>query len=127
MRVRALFWTVLGCVCLGILAFAVLRGSVVPLIVKMRLALPTSTAAMTTLFVSVTDTEGVPIDGARIQANAFMTNMRMSTDAVSITALAQGAYEVRLHLSMAGPWAIILSVRARGFVPFHHTLYVQVT
>jgi hypothetical protein len=43
---------------------------------------------MTTLFVSVTDTEGLPIDGARIQANAFLTKTRKAASAVSITALA---------------------------------------
>lgn len=75
----------------------------------------------------VTDTEGLPIDGARIQANASMTKMRLSADGVSITALAQGVYEVRLRLSRAGAWVITLSVRARGFLPFHRRLYVQVT
>lgn len=127
MRVRAIFWLLLGCICLGILGFAAIIRPDVPAVVQTRLETPPSATNMTTLLLHVTDNQGMPVDGARVQSNAYMTNMVMQTDNVSITAQSHGNYLVHVHLYMAGPWAIALSVRATGFALCHKTLYVQVT
>lgn len=127
MRVRAIFWLLLLCTCLGILGFAIIIRPAVPAIVQTTLKMPSSATDMTTLLLRVTDNQGMPVDGAQVQSHAYMTNMNMQTDNVSITAQSHGNYLVHLHLYMVGPWAITLSVQATGFALCHKTLYVQVT
>lgn len=127
MRVRAIFWLLLGCTCLGILGFAIIIRPTVPAVVQTTLKMPSSATDMTTLLLHVTDNQGMPVDGAQVQSNAYMTNMVMQTDKVSVMDQSHGNYLVNLHLYMAGPWAIAFSVRATGFSPCHKTLYIQVT
>jgi hypothetical protein len=127
MRVRAIFWLLLLCTCLGILGFAFIIRPAVPAVVQTTLKMPSSATDMTMLLLHVTDNQGMPVDGAQVQSNAYMTNMVMQTDKVSITDQSHGNYLVHLHLYMAGPWAIAFSVRATGFSPCHKTLYIQVT
>ena len=127
MRVRAIFWLLLGCTCLVILGFATNIRPVVPAVVQAQLEMSSSATNMTTLLLHVTDNQGMPVDGAQVQSNAYMTNMVMQADKVSITAQSRGNYLVHLHLYMAGPWAIAFSVQAAGFVSCHKTLYIQVT
>lgn len=127
MRVRAIFWLLLGCTCLGILGFAISIQRTSPAVVQTQLETPSSATEMATLLIHVADTEGIPVDGAQVQSNAYMTNMVMQADSISITAQSQGNYLVHLHLYMAGPWAIAFTVQAAGFASCHRTLYVRVT
>jgi hypothetical protein len=80
----------------------------------------------TTLKVQVTDSEGLAVDGAQISSQAWMTNMRMATEATSTTAEGQGTYLVQFHLSMAGPWLISVAMQATGFTAMRQTLFVQI-
>jgi protein SCO1 len=103
MRVRAIFWVLLGCTCLGTLIFAAIRQPTVPVVVQAHWEMPPSATEMTILLLHVTDTEGLPVNGARVHSNAYMTNMTMPPVGISVTAQPGGDYLVRLPLYMAGP------------------------
>jgi YtkA-like len=127
MRVRPFFWGLLGGVCLSILLFAATVHSLAPAQLRVHLAQHPAADTPAILVVHVTDTQGLTVDGAQISAKAWMTNMNMATTAISTTQLGRGTYWVRLHLSMAGPWMIAISMQAHGFTPLHQTLLVQVS
>jgi len=127
MRVRAIFWLLLGCTCLGILGFATIIRPSAPTVVQAQLEIPPSATEMTTLLIHVTDNQGIPVDGAQVQSIAYMTGMVMPVDKISLTAQSQGNYLGHLHLYMAGSWAISFSVKAACCDPCHRTLYIKVT
>jgi hypothetical protein len=56
-----------------------------------------------------------------------MTNMNMQASTHTVSTLGGGRYAVKLHLDMAGPWAIVIQTRAEGFTPQKQVLYVEVT
>ena len=85
MRVRPFFWLFLACVCIGILAFAATVQILVPARLHMQLLQRPLPETPTTLMVHVTDTQGLTVDRAQISSQAWMTNMRMATDATSTT------------------------------------------
>ena len=126
MRVRPFFWLFLACVCIGILAFAATVQILVPARLHVQLLQRPLPETPTTLMVHVTDTQGLTVDGAQISSQAWMTNMRMATDATSTTREGQGTYLVQFRLSMAGPWMINVTMQATGFTPMSQTLLVQV-
>ncbi len=126
MRVRPFFWLLLACVCISMLAFAATVQVLVPARLHVQLLQRPLSETSTTLKVQVTDSQGLAVDGARISSQAWMTNMRMATEATSTTAEGQGTYLVRFHLSMAGPWMISVAMQATGFTAMRQTLFVQV-
>lgn len=126
MRVRPFFWLFLACVCIGIFAFAATVQILVPARLHMQLLQRPLPETPTTLMVHVTDTQGLTVDRAQISSQAWMTNMRMATDATSTTPEGQGTYLVQFRLSMAGPWMINVTMQAAGFTPMSQTLLVQV-
>jgi nitrogen fixation protein FixH len=81
----------------------------------------------TVIKLSLTDGQGIPIEQAAISSQANMTNMDMPTKEITTQPLGHGEYLVRLHLFMAGPWAIMIQALAEGFAPSQQNLYVQVT
>ena len=116
-----------SCSCVsGILAFAATVQMLAPARLHMQLVQRPSPETPTTLKVHVTDAQGMTVDGAQISSQAWMTNMRMATDATSTTAEGQGTYLVQFHLSMDGPWMISVTMQATGFTPTSQTLLVQV-
>ena len=117
MRVRPFFWLFLVFVCIGILAFAATVQTLAPARLHMQLVQRPTPEMPTTLKVRVTDTQGMTVDGAQISTEAWMTNMRMETDATSTTGEGQGTYLVQIRLSMAGPWMITVTMQADGFTP----------
>jgi len=126
MRVRPVFWLFLVFVCLGILAFAATVQMLAPASLHVQVVQRPSTETPTTLKVQVTDAQGMTVDGAQISSRAWMTNMQMVTDATSTTGEGQGTYLVQIHLYMAGPWMISVTMQATGLAPMHQTLFVQV-
>ena len=78
------------------------------------------------LEVSLTDTQGLPIEFAHISSHAHMTNMIMPTQQITTRSLGQGKYMVQLSLFMTGPWVIDLQAQAEGFMPSQQRLAVQV-
>jgi hypothetical protein len=78
------------------------------------------------VYVTVTDPQGLPIEHAQIISHAAMTNMEMGNEPTSIQSLGHGQYIIMYHLSMTGPWAIHITMRASGFEPLQHALLVHI-
>jgi nitrogen fixation protein FixH len=127
MRVRPIFWCILALSCIGVLIFARTVRTHVPVIMQVRLEQPTPLSiGFTTLRLHLTDPQGLPIDQAQVIPSAWMTNMDMKTDQVSVKALGQGDYRAQLRLYMVGPWKIRIAAYIDDFDPFEQTLLVQV-
>jgi YtkA-like len=127
MRVRPFFWVLLVLTCCGVLAFAATVQIAVPLLLRVELMQqPPRSGEMTTLTFHMTDSQGLPIDDARLESSARMTNMVMETQPVKIAAFGQGVYVIQLDFSMPGPWIVTVSVQAAGFLAVQRTIPLQV-
>lgn len=127
MRVRPFFWCLLAGVCVGVLIFAATIRTRAPVMMQMHLDQAHPKALeITTLELHLTDQEGMPIEHAQVVPSAWMTNMDMGTNRVSVMMLGQGNYQAQLQLSMAGPWEIRVEAQAPGFDPSQQVLFVQV-
>ncbi|SRR5579884_2477622 len=128
MRVRPFFWCLLIGACISVLLVAALHRPYVPALLQVHVDKSTLVSAgMTSLELHLTDPQGMPIDQAAVLPGAYMTNMRMQADTHVVNALGNGQYTVKLHLYMAGPWAIVIKAQADGFTPLQKVLYVDVT
>lgn len=126
MRVRPVFWLLLAFSCLGVLVFAATYQLHAPL--NLRVARQHLVSdGIASLELHVTDSQGLPIDQARVIPSARMTNMDMLTRDISVVSRGSGTYLVQLQFTMAGPWAITISASANDFTPFEQTIQVQVT
>lgn len=127
MRIRPIFWGILVLSCLGVLLFAATFQTSVPAIMRAFVASKAPDAAsFTTVELHLSDSQGLPIEQARVMPSAHMTNMNMTTSAIQVQSRGQGIYIVQLKLYMAGPWEIDLSAFAAGFTMSRQTLFVQV-
>ena len=128
MRVRPFFWLLLAASCIGVLFFSAAYKVHTPAVMQVHIdQQPPRSASITTLELSLTDPEGVPIEEAQVSSIARMTNMDMQTPPSIVTTPAKGRYLVQLHLSMAGPWEISITAQADGFTSLKHTMFVEVT
>jgi hypothetical protein len=126
MRVRPLFWIVLCCVCGGVLLFAAVAPTRAPAVMRVSLAQRPALPGPAMIMARVTDTQGLPIEDAHLSVRAWMTNMDMATQASASRAEQQGMYLVSVRFSMAGPWALAVSIQAVGFDAVQQTVFVQV-
>ena len=127
MRIRPFFWCLLAAVCIGVLCFAANVRTHVPAMMQVRIdQQPPLASGITTLELHLSDSQGLPIDQAQVTPNAWMTNMAMGTNHVSVKGLGQGNYQAQLQLYMAGPWKISVVAQADGFDPLTQTLLLQV-
>ena len=127
MRIRPFFWCLLAFVCIGTLAFAATYHAQTYNVLRVRFVQPHLVSDKPALLeVSLTDTQGLPIEYAHISSHAHMTNMTMPIQQITTRSLGQGQYMVQMSLSMAGPWAIDLQAQAEGFLPSQQSLFVQV-
>ncbi len=127
MRIRPFFWCLLVFVCFCTLAFAMTYQTHESNVLQVRLVQPHLVSNKPALLeVSLTDTQGLPIEYAHISTHAQMTNMTMPTQKMNTRSLGQGKYMIQMSLSMAGPWTIDLQAQAEGFLPSRQSLYVQV-
>jgi len=126
MRIRPFFWCLLAFVCISTLVFAASYRTHAPNILQVRIVQGLVSDKPAIIEVSLTDTQGLPIEHAQIFSHAHMTNMDMPTQEIRTKSLGQGQYIVQLHLFMAGPWAIDLKAQADGFLPSQQSLCVQV-
>ena len=127
MRIRPFFWCLLATVCIGVLIFAANTQIHAPAQVRVHVdqQQPTATG-MTTLHLSLTDPQGLPIEEAQVVPDARMTNMNMITNDENVHSIGRGNYKVQIHLYMAGPWEITIRANADGFLPSQKTVFVQV-
>jgi nitrogen fixation protein FixH len=122
-----MFWCILALSCIGVLIFAGTVRTHVPVVMQVRLEQPIPhSVGFTTLRLHLTDPQGLPIDRAQVVPSAWMTNMDMKTDQVSVKALGEGDYRAQLRLYMVGPWKIRIVAYADAFDPLEETLFVQV-
>ena len=127
MRIRPFFWCLLAFVCISMLAFAATYHTQTSNILRVRVIQPHLVSSKPALLeVSLTDTQGLPIEFAHISSHAHMTNMIMPTQQITTRSLGQGKYMVQLSLFMTGPWVIDLQAQAEGFMPSQQRLAVQV-
>lgn len=128
MRVRPFFWCLLIGACISVLLLAALHRPHVPVLLQVHVDKSTLVSAgMTSVELHLTDPQGIPIEQAAVLPSAYMTNMHMQADTHFVKALGNGQYTVKLHLDMAGPWAIVIKTQADGFTPLQKVLYVDVT
>jgi YtkA-like len=127
MRIRPFFWCLLAGVCASMLIFAATIQTHAPIMMQVHLD-PAHPEAIkiTTLELHLTNQEGMPIEQAQVVPSAWMTNMDMAMNRVSVMTLGQGNYQARLQFSMAGPWEIRVEAQAPGFDPAQQVLFVQV-
>jgi len=127
MRVRPFFWCLLAGVCVSMLIFAATTQTRSPIMMQVHLD-PAHPEALeiTTLELHLTNQEGMPIEQAQVVPSAWMTNMDMGMNRVSVMRLGQGNYRAQLQFSMAGPWEIRVEAQAPGFDASQQVLFVQV-
>lgn len=127
MRIRPFFWFLLALSCIGALVFAATIRTHAPAVMQVHInQQPPLSVGFTSFELHLTDSQGLPIEEARLSPSARMTNMDMVTNTSKIRALGQGNYTVQLQLYMAGPWEISILAHAEGFDPLQQTLFVQV-
>lgn len=126
MRIRPFFWYLLAFVCIGTLLFAATYQTHAPNILRVHIVRQLVSNKPATIELSLTDTQGVPVESAQIFSHAYMKNMNMPPQEISTRSLGQGRYIVQMRLSMVGPWAIDVQAQAEGFLPSQQSFYVQV-
>ena len=127
MRVRPFFWLLLAASSIGILIFAATIQEHVPAVMQVHIDQQhPAPVGLTTVELHLADTQGLPIEEARIFSSANMTNMDMVAQQSGVKYLGQGNYAAQLPLYMAGPWAISIRAEAEGFDALHHAVLVQV-
>ncbi len=63
-----------------------------------------------TLIIDVKDTEGKPVDNAKVSVDINMTSMNMGTQQGEATAQGSGKYAASARFTMLGPWRITTKV-----------------
>lgn len=126
MRVRPFFWALLASACAGVLIFAasISLNRTLPMHEQIDQVSPV-TADATTVRLSLTDSEGIPIDRADITPRAFMPAMLMGPQRISVQALGQGVYLAWINFSMTGLWKIDIIARANGFAPVQQSIQLM--
>lgn len=127
MRVRPFFWLLLLVTSIGVITLAVNYQPHLPAYIEVEMQSEHVQANTTSdLLLHITDTQGLPINQAKIVSEARMTNMDMSSPDCHVIPLGNGRYQVNMELTMAGPWSITIQTRANGFASQEHTLVVNV-
>jgi nitrogen fixation protein FixH len=127
MRVRPFFWIFLVAVCSSVLIFAVTISVYRSVPMQAHIdQISTSVVQTTEVRLRLTDSEGLPIDQARIIPQVSMLAMPMDAQQVHVQALGQGIYLAQISFSMAGSWQIDLIAQADGFDAAHQSIQLNV-
>jgi hypothetical protein len=62
------------------------------------------------LTITITDTDGSPVTGAKIISTVVMTSMDMGTTHPQVKELGNGKYRTTVNFGMSGPWRVSLTV-----------------
>lgn len=127
MRVRPFFWLLLTTVCIGVLVFAgaISIHKLVPMQAHID-QVSTASVGATSVRLHLTDSEGLPIDQARVTPHASMPAMQMPPQQINVQPLGQGVYLARISFSMAGSWKIDIIAHADGFDAVHQSIEIMV-
>ncbi len=68
----------------------------------------------TTFRVTLTDTTGQPVTGAKVQADLKMLVMDMGKNVVQLVDKGNGVYEGKGQFTMGGPWNVIVTATKTG-------------
>ncbi len=79
-----------------------------------------------TLRIEVTDTQGKPITDATIALEYIMDMPGMMIDKVQASHTGGGVYEAKVRFTMAGPWAVTVSVQRPGRAEVRERFTVKV-
>jgi nitrogen fixation protein FixH len=106
----------LATICVGILAFAevISTHNTLPMYAHID-QISASNGNLTTVRLSLTDTEGEPIDQASISSRVYMLTMQMGPQQIAIKGMGQGIYLAQIRFSMPGAWEVDFVARAAGF------------
>jgi nitrogen fixation protein FixH len=127
MRVRPFFWILLASVSASILIFAATVSAYKTLPMHAHIdQVSTVSTGSTSVRLSLTDPEGMPIDRAKVTPYASMLTMPMGPQQISIEPLGRGLYQAQIHFSMAGFWKIEFVARADGFEATRQSLQLTV-
>ena len=127
MRVRPIVWMILAAVCAGVLVFAadISVYKAVPLQAHIE-QISTTSANSAQVYLRLTDSEGMPVDQARVTPRASMLNMNMAPQLARVQALGQGMYLASINFSMAGSWEIDIIAYADGFTTMRQSIMLTV-
>lgn len=67
-----------------------------------------------TLEVFVADSNGKPINDAKVSFDIDMTNMSHGKNVVTASSLGEGRYNGSVHFLMPGPWRVIVGIDRNG-------------
>jgi hypothetical protein len=76
--------------------------------VSWNTASPPRAGEATTADVTLRDAAGAPVQGARLQVQAFMPHPGMAPVAATVSERAGGVYRAELRFTMAGPWTVLV-------------------
>ena len=127
MRVRPFFWILLASVCTSILIFATTISvyETVPMRAHID-QVSTVATELTSVRLSLTDSEGAPIDQAKVIPYASMQAMEMGPQQTRVEWLGNGHYLAQIHFSMAGSWKIDIVAHADGFEAIQQSIELTV-
>ncbi|MGH2508243.1 MAG: hypothetical protein ACRDHZ_12690, partial [Ktedonobacteraceae bacterium] len=101
MRIRPFFWIILVSICVSVLIFAATISIQRSVPMQVHIDQISITAAQTTVVrLHLSDSEGLPIDQARIIPHVSMLTMLMSTPHIRVHALGQGIYLAQISFPM---------------------------
>lgn len=83
-------------------------------------------AQMTEVRLHLSDSEGLPIDQARVIPSVSMLTMPMGTQRIRVQALGQGIYLAQIRFSMTGLWTIDLIAHADGFEAIQQSVQLTI-
>jgi len=80
--------------------------------------MPPAAATTTIVRVTLADSHGAPVGGARLRLDAHMTHPGMAPVTSDVIEISAGTYQSSLRLSMAGDWVFVVS----GELPDGHRI-----
>jgi hypothetical protein len=127
MRVRPFFWIFLTTICAGVLIFAATITLYKAVPMQAHIDQVTHIHAnSTSIYLHLTDPDGLPIDEAKVIPRASMPDMSMGPQQAGVRSLGQGIYLAWMNFSMAGSWKIDITARADGFATIQQSLMIQI-
>jgi RND family efflux transporter MFP subunit len=77
------------------------------------------------LSVRIREASGAPVTGATVRLRYTMDMPGMAIEEVAARELGDGVYEAPVHLTMAGPWSVVVDVERVGHAPARERFTVR--
>lgn len=126
MHVRPAYWLLLLVCFLSTFCFACVWQEHVPAMQQVRV-MQQGRAEDIMVVVHLTDSEGLPLEGAHVVVNTTMFTMSMPQPLVqTVRYVKDGCYKVLLTLTMPGRWVLTSSAEMSNFVTLPQRLLVNI-